>query len=618
VSSCARVKVHQPLYKASKLYIIYTNVYVVCIVPTWVMINCATPYYDHARYVLLDIVREGTHGRIYNAYIEQTQEPVVVKQCFHPLSKYYEHDAYVRLEQLHRWYDDLDILRCYHPKLDLTRHIQVSSALLTQLQSGVLQLTVDKFLDESAESFWLALESCTYGDLYDETQRTRDGRLDIATVRHCIHKLVKTLARVHSFGIVHGDIKLENVLVNKGGYLRLGDWGSSKQIYPSSISTEYAAEDMTFLPPLFTQMRKKVSYSVVQASWPYISPEAILRFPEAHSDVLSMSVPQLFSVGWYPFQNDVWMMGILLFRLLLGVFPFGETTVYDADFCRFLTITNQWETYCRMYWTAIIQSISYSLAREGYEFIERQRARYDPTVATQHVAPNGEDSEKVYARWIQHYTPDDEDNTKGLETILAYMLQVHPGRRSSMRQVLWNPWFHKVGHLFSSAPFPKQGAMISPNGQLLQTPKLIRCHSSPPLLHDIQDLQMYIYTPERERESRKHPQPSPQEQQHTTRPRRSSSAGATWSPLTETKKSPRRQARYKQTHSLQTVQKVRLRKDSYLGVRNLSVSRWPLSRYIHCFRSFSWYYGMYSHSVKWRRPLLRMDATRDLSTMSFP
>lgn len=40
--------------------------------------------------------------------------------------------------------------------------------------------------------------------------------------------MVAALAEIHSRGIIHRDVKLENFMVDSDGYLRLGDFGSAK------------------------------------------------------------------------------------------------------------------------------------------------------------------------------------------------------------------------------------------------------------------------------------------------------------------------------------------------------------------------------------------------------
>lgn len=75
----------------------------------------------------------------------------------------------------------------------------------------------------------MGLEFCPGGDLFEAISRkTRSGKLikkkHIQFFGGC---LVLAIEYIHSMGIIHKDIKSENIVISKHGYPKLTDFGSS-------------------------------------------------------------------------------------------------------------------------------------------------------------------------------------------------------------------------------------------------------------------------------------------------------------------------------------------------------------------------------------------------------
>lgn len=81
---------------------------------------------------------------------------------------------------------------------------------------------------------------------------------------------------LHDRSIIHGDIKTENVVMNKDGQAKLCDFGSAS---------------------LFGQHRPN------SGTLEYLAPEAVLNYSQNH-------------------KIDVWALGILLFEMIAGEAPF--------------------------------------------------------------------------------------------------------------------------------------------------------------------------------------------------------------------------------------------------------------------------------------------------------
>eukprot|EP01119_Soliformovum_irregulare_P015298 TRINITY_DN4293_c0_g1_i1.p1 TRINITY_DN4293_c0_g1~~TRINITY_DN4293_c0_g1_i1.p1 ORF type:complete len:278 (-),score=69.23 TRINITY_DN4293_c0_g1_i1:121-954(-) len=105
---------------------------------------------------------------------------------------------------------------------------------------------------------------------------------DIAV--HLFHQLAEGIQHCHSKGIAHRDIKLDNVMINQEGNVKLIDFGLSTMKHP-----EKRRDDV--------------------GSLEYCAPE-ICRKEEYNA-----------------FQSDIWSAGVLLYALLHGEFPFSATDI---------------------------------------------------------------------------------------------------------------------------------------------------------------------------------------------------------------------------------------------------------------------------------------------------
>ena len=93
--------------------------------------------------------------------------------------------------------------------------------------------------------------------------------------------MVKAVAYLHANDIVHRDIKLENVLVSKEFKIKIIDFGFSRQL----------------------PKENHVLYDFC-GTMHYIAPEVMQR------------------EGYYGKPADIWALGVLLYRMTVGCFPF--------------------------------------------------------------------------------------------------------------------------------------------------------------------------------------------------------------------------------------------------------------------------------------------------------
>ena len=136
---------------------------------------------------------------------------------------------------------------------------------------------------QTSNYYILVVELVPGGDLLELVQRKQ--RLTEAEARKYFHELMLGLACCHQNGIAHRDIKLENLLLDQNGVLKIADFGLSN--FQPAGSTECLMETVCGTPN-------------------YVAPEVILGKP------------------YNGFIADIWSCGVVLFALLSGRLPFDE------------------------------------------------------------------------------------------------------------------------------------------------------------------------------------------------------------------------------------------------------------------------------------------------------
>jgi serine/threonine protein kinase len=93
---------------------------------------------------------------------------------------------------------------------------------------------------ENPEYIYIVLEHCAGGDLFHYLDK-RDFKITEDMARNIAHQLAAGIYYIHSYGIAHRDLKLENILMSDDtdeAQVKIVDFGLSKMIGPNETSTD--------------------------------------------------------------------------------------------------------------------------------------------------------------------------------------------------------------------------------------------------------------------------------------------------------------------------------------------------------------------------------------------
>lgn len=131
----------------------------------------------------------------------------------------------------------------------------------------------------------MSIEPISHGDLHDYVIRKWPIHAD--TRRKFATQILAAVDCIHSHDIAHCDIKLENILINGEDNVKLIDFGSALYVKEATFD----------------------DFAYIATTPEYLPPEIICASANEGYDIRAI---------------DEWSVGVVLFILLTGRFPFGE------------------------------------------------------------------------------------------------------------------------------------------------------------------------------------------------------------------------------------------------------------------------------------------------------
>jgi len=150
-------------------------------------------------------------------------------------------------------------------------------------------VTFHEALDRTSKIF-LVMEYCSGGSLFSLLKRIPGRCLEENHAKRLFYETSTGIKYLHDRYIVHRDIKLENILLDEFGTIKIIDFGFATVVPPSKQLKAFCGTPS------------------------YMAPEIVSRKEYIAS------------------APDIWALGVLLFAILIGNFPFKGTN--DRDLCR--------------------------------------------------------------------------------------------------------------------------------------------------------------------------------------------------------------------------------------------------------------------------------------------
>ena len=170
--------------------------------------------------------------------------------------------GFARVFHVRRKTDNKDFaLKLIEPKdADEYKNIRNEVAIMQMCngQDSILQC-VEAF--DYCEKLWVFLELMDIGDLTQVLEERR-GNIDEKVCAYILRKTLEALYYLHSRGIVHRDIKSDNILVNREGDIKLADFGYATQLYKQKRGTVSQVGTICWMAPELIRLQKNYNHKV--------------------------------------------------------------------------------------------------------------------------------------------------------------------------------------------------------------------------------------------------------------------------------------------------------------------------------------------------------------------
>eukprot|EP01041_Mallomonas_annulata_P004441 gene4441-8852_t len=146
---------------------------------------------------------------------------------------------------------------------------------------------------ETAHTIYIVMELVRGGDLFDRI--VERGKYDESNARIVMQKILSAVEYLHKKNIVHRDLKPENILLvdsSNDTEVKITDFGLAKRTNQEGLKTFCGTPQ-------------------------YFAPEVLKR------------KGTVMGTGRYGHEADMWSLGVVLYILLSGSFPFDEDNLFD-------------------------------------------------------------------------------------------------------------------------------------------------------------------------------------------------------------------------------------------------------------------------------------------------
>ncbi|KAM3418659.1 Serine/threonine-protein kinase cot-1 [Cercospora zeina] len=216
-------------------------------------------------------------------------------------------------------------------KKDQLAHVRAERDILANADSPWLVKLHTSFQDNTF--LYMLMEFLPGGDLMTMLIKYEIFSEDIT--RFYMAEITLAIEAVHKLGFIHRDIKPDNILLDRGGHIKLTDFGLS-----TGFSKEHSA---SYYQQLMSQTKSKSlaqnrnSVSIDQIQLTVSNRNQINTWRKSRRQLAYSTVgtpdyiaPEIFSGKGYDFGCDWWSVGTIMFECLVGWPPFCAEEPHDT------------------------------------------------------------------------------------------------------------------------------------------------------------------------------------------------------------------------------------------------------------------------------------------------
>lgn len=156
---------------------------------------------------------------------------------------------------------------------------------------------------QTEEKFYYIFEYCSGGELFNLVSAQPGGCISVAHTQFYAAEIVCALEFLHAHGIVHRDVRLENILIAQDGHIKLADFGGARQGAGAGSKDGSMAHDLR--------------------------PSFVVQFSGGKTEVFYP--PEYCHGSVFGKDLDCWQLGIATLLMISGSLPKPPSENNDGD-----------------------------------------------------------------------------------------------------------------------------------------------------------------------------------------------------------------------------------------------------------------------------------------------